>query len=413
MKRIRRIAASLIQSRLGRREVLRRRSRVQTRNLDIDSLESRLMLSADLLYPSNPLDALVTDLTLVAETSGSDVFLRLRQTSNLSNILASVQLDDAGDFDVNIKRDDFGGGSTVLDLASDTVRVDLDTFALLNTFVSGSGGVLDLDFDGGTEIPLVSDDHFRVEGTGTFSVGYALALHSTSDVTINTGFATFAGDVTVKSDDEIKVTGSSHIAAGSNTLLLEAKATDDEGLPGVDGLLFTANSAISVDSAGVTLEAGNITLRAQSAITITNSNFSPGSVNIAFAIGISDASIIVSDGTLNAINDLTIEAISTVSSTLTTVPDDAEDDDDEVDAAVASAILHSTANVLISGCDLDAGDAVQIKSNNTVNASTTADGLSGDSGGTVAVNVFTGDTTAIVSGGSVDVTSVAVITEKV
>ena len=221
------------------------RGHIRTRRVRVtpETLEPRWVLSAALEYPADLGDTFVTDLTLVAESSGG-LFLRLYETANMTNQVASVQLDDAGDVDVNITRPSEFAASA----ASDTLRIDLDSFTLLNTFVAMNGGVLDLDFAGGTEVPFLTDDHLRVEGSGTFSLSFGLTLHSTCDVTINTGFATFGGNVTVKSDKEITVTGSSHIDAGANDILMEAAAMDNKGLPVVDGILFTATSKITVDA---------------------------------------------------------------------------------------------------------------------------------------------------------------------
>ena len=77
----------------------------------------------------------------------------------------------------------------------------------------------------------------------------------------------------------------------------------------------------SVSGASAELDGANITLLADSTVTITNSNFNPGSVRVAFAISNADANVNITAGRINASGNLSVEAKSTVTSTLTTVPD--------------------------------------------------------------------------------------------
>ena len=363
----------------------------------LEELEVRLAPAVSLLYPTSLANALVTDLTLEAVAGGGGPTLNLYETGT-SNVVASATLTGAGDVTVNIARD---GGAVAQAAASDTIHVDLASFMTLNSFVTGNGGLFTLDFNGGTEVPLVSDDHFRVEGSGSFTLPYALTMHSTCDVTVDTGAATFGGDVQIKSDREIAVAGSSQLDTGAHNLTLEAKALDDKGLPGVDGLLFSASTKITVGAAGVMLVGNDVTLRAQSTISITSSNINFSSVNVAFAVGLSDALVSISNGTIHAAHNLTAEAQSNVTSTLDTTPDTANDDNAQVDAVIGSAILKSGARVEVTGGDLHADNDVSLAAENTVNANTTADGTTGAQGGAVGVTVVWGDTTAVVSGGTV------------
>ncbi len=66
--------------------------------------------------------------------------------------VATVPLDDAGDVTINVKRDLTTAGD--LDVFSDTLRIDLNSLNLLNTFVAFNGGVLTINFEGGVTDPV-------------------------------------------------------------------------------------------------------------------------------------------------------------------------------------------------------------------------------------------------------------------
>src|SRR5688572_6272578 len=141
----------------------------QRRAMRLETLEPRVLLSADLSYTG-----LVTDLTLKGDavTVGdeTDYFLRLYDSSNLGGpALQSEELVLADDVDINISRE-FASGA----LFGDTVRLDLDTFSLLNAFVNSNGGELHINFDGGSE--LVFNDQVRLEGGDTATIGYGLEV---------------------------------------------------------------------------------------------------------------------------------------------------------------------------------------------------------------------------------------------
>src|SRR5204862_101803 len=78
------------------------------------------------------------DFTLRAETGNQ---LTLYETGT-SNSEASVTLAAAGDVDVTIER-----GLSLGFLNNDTIRLDLDTFSLLNSCITGNGGTLTSTID--------------------------------------------------------------------------------------------------------------------------------------------------------------------------------------------------------------------------------------------------------------------------
>src|SRR5262245_19112322 len=229
------------------------------RLMRLETLEPRVLLSADLVYGgdiSDPGDAFVTDITLKAESDGTNHFIKLYETGT-SNEVGSVEIDDAGDLDLNIKR---AGGDIAASAAGDRLRMDLDTLSALDAFVDAHGGVLKLNFKGGTETPL-SDDHVNLEGTGTYSVGYGLTITSTSDIIVGVGDITLGGDFSVESEDSIDV-GASNIDTGANDLALSVKASS-EGIFGV-GILGLSDAAITVT--GGELSGNDISITATSKI---------------------------------------------------------------------------------------------------------------------------------------------------
>ncbi len=388
-------------SRTKRRDLERKRKRRRRQSGErgqFESLEPRWLLTADLMYPADIGDTLITDITLVAEASGPDLFLKLYETSNLANEIASVQLDDAGDVDVDITR------SLLPEAFSDTVRIDLDTFGVLDTFVTTNGGVLDIDFDGGTEIPLISNDHLIVEGTGTFALAFGLTLHATSDIVISTGIVTFGDDLMIDSDDSVEMS-SGTLNTGANDLTLTASAeTTGEG----DALDFTV--ILALPSAEVTMSGGSLTgndisliATATVDVLVTSVDFLDGSITVGAVTAISSADVTV-DGasSIVATGALTITATSDVTTEVTRAPEDdgdAMDTDTDEDAAIAISVVTSDAHVTIGGtATLNAGGAANISAVNTVDVTTTVDGqLGGDfGGGTLATSVVLGDTELIV-----------------
>src|SRR5260221_2822300 len=212
----------------------------------LETIEPRLLLSADIGYPNaaNLTDVLVTDLTLKAESNSGDLFLRLYETGT-SNVVSEVQLDDGGDVNVNITRD-VGAA-----LFADTLHVDLTTFDVLDSFVGGNGGKLSLNFTGDSNI--VFGDSLILEGAET--LGYDLSIQSDSNITVASSVNLVAGDISLKVDDS------------------------DSGLPPV-GVEFFADSEAKINVLG-SLSAAYISLTAISSIDVDNNSLGLGSLQLA------------------------------------------------------------------------------------------------------------------------------------
>src|SRR4051812_33112724 len=168
-----------VQPRAGK--LPRTRPRRQRPDFALEVLEPRLLLSADVSYPTSPLDTAVTALTLQIVNSGG-LHVRLTETGNPGNEIFSAAI-AATENTINVSR--ATGGSVF----ADTVTVDLSTFDLL----SPTGDQLTINFDGGMQ-DVFSDS---VVLSGTASLGYSLTVNSNADIAVN-------GSVTLTdADDDI------------------------------------------------------------------------------------------------------------------------------------------------------------------------------------------------------------------
>ena len=366
------------------------------RNHLLELLEERHLLAANLDYPANPSDALITDLTLRAEVGGATPFLRLYETGT-ANQVAQVQLTAAGDVDVNIARTPEASRSVF----GDTLRIDLSTFGLLDTFVGANGNTLSVNFIGGDDVPLVSDDQVRVEGSGTFALGYGMNLNSSDQVDITTGTATVGGDLNVDSEQTVSMTSGSISA----TNISFQSSPDKTGEPNTDDLTqIIALPTASVSMVGGTLSATNITLSAVATTNLTVSSIDAldGALNLGAAVVVSSATVDISGASdINATGTIDIDATSNVTASIirgTEDDGDAGDDDKQEDAAVSISTVTSDADIRIAGTSTLDGALIDVDSINNVMVTTTADGQLGSSsaGGTLATAVVLGDTNILI-----------------
>ena len=358
---------------------------VRRQGFALEAIEPRLLLSADISYPANIADVGITGTTLKAEDHGAGgLFLKLYETSNLSNEVASVQLDDAGDVNVNITR------AVTPDLVGDTMCVDLSTFSVLDSFVSSNGGKLNINFAGGNETPL-TDDHVVVQGNGV--LGYGLGVNSSCDITLDAGASLSADDITLASN---------------------AAST---GLPPD---LLTPNKFYADSNAGISIlgsltsTSGDIKLTSTSTIDVDNNSLSLGPLQLAFIYANSDASVNIG-GTSNitSAGKLDITATSNVSGTADMASLNSHTDA-STDAAVASVIITSNATASVSGsASLNVTGALALSAKNISIAGAIADGSKGGAGATLGLAVITGTTEAsIKDNATVQADSIAVNAES-
>ncbi|MBI5616868.1 MAG: right-handed parallel beta-helix repeat-containing protein, partial [Gammaproteobacteria bacterium] len=356
----------------------------------VESLEQRLLLStsplpapaftATLNYSPAPLGA--SDVTLeLIDSGGPNLTLQLR---NGASIVGSQALDQ----NVRVAFT----GSVFNDKL--TVNLNYDNHGGSTTYAPWA---IKIDFDGGTDVPALSDDQLVIGGTGPkpYLAG-GLFVNSTDDVLVSSGFA-LAGDLDIQSAEHIDLQGGATIDATGHDVRLAAVKTTTGGILGTD---VQANATTAVNLLGATINARNIGIDASSKVTLDSKDTQlfNDQLKIGFVDASSTASIVLSGANvLNASGTLGLEAGSNVTSTLTAAPDSTSNDSSK-DAAAAIAHLSSAANVRIGGTsNLNATGALSVLSTNTVTALTSADGTSGSSsggalGGTVAVTLVSGDT---------------------
>src|SRR5262249_22589899 len=176
-----------------------------------------------------------TNFTLRAEQDAGNLFWRLYGTGTdlvpfpVPIQVLELQITQASDLDVNVRRDDNGvtdvvAGLGLIDFIGDTLTVDLDSLSVLNGQFAGTA--IDIDFAGGKDIDLgaivgivipspldILNDQVVLAGTGAGgTLQHNLLVHSSSDIADNTDFpgdaattavVTVNGDLTVKSDSKI------------------------------------------------------------------------------------------------------------------------------------------------------------------------------------------------------------------
>ncbi len=352
-----------------------------TRPLKLEALENREMFAADLVYSTGPDNLLTDDLRLQAVQNGGNLSVRLMRGATE---VAIAPLDDAGDVTINVKRNETTAGD--LDPFSDTLRIDLNSLNLLNTFVVNNGGVLTVNFEGGVADPfavVAAGDQLLLESNGTSNIGYGLSVITTADITLSAVSATFNGNLLLRSNPNSTSSGT--------TLDLATVLALPSAMITVNGGSITANN--------ITLEAD-----AEKSLIVTADSDIPVAeviVNASANINIQNSAVITATGSL------TILAESNMTTNVGRAPvddGDATDDDAEEDAAVAVSVINNVTNVTInSGATLSSNGATLITSNNLVTATSIADGMLGNdaAGGTVAMTTVSGDTTLLVDGATI------------
>jgi hypothetical protein len=337
--------------------------------LNLEELEQRLA-PADLNYTwslaadPTPLDG--ANLTLKLAQHNGNVWLQL--VDNETATLQEVTLTQDRSVQVT-------GG-----LLNDVLTID--------SSFSGSAPAFNIsvNFDGGTNLPLISHDTVPIISSGAVYQAQSFTLTSTGDVQVTGGLST-VGDIT-----------------------LTASQTSNGGVLGTSIL---ANASASVDLSGGTLTGRNITLSSLSTVTVNSQsiNLFNGLVKIGAVTSNSSASVTMEGGTISASGNLDLTATSDVTTAVTTAPDSTSTNPAD-DAAVANSTIGSSATVHVSGGTLSATTGTaNLNASNTVNVTTTADGSAGGfapsaAGGTVGVAVVTGDTTATIDGGTVSAADV-------
>ncbi|MBW8894042.1 MAG: LEPR-XLL domain-containing protein, partial [Burkholderiales bacterium] len=274
---------------------------------------------------------------------------------------------------------------------SDKVQVDLG-------YDDGAAGTnpttpfaVMVELDGGTDIPLVSDDTLTFQSSGPdFYNPTALFLKSSDDIVFASNFST-TGTLNVDSQEAITVSGVSLQA--SDMYLGVTKAVTD-GVTLLDGFNLLGNASGAITLTNATVTAGDVGLIVNTSVNVntTDSSYASNLIKVAFVQTSSNAQITLAGATnLSATaGKLTLASTSTVTAHATTQPD-ANSTASDKDASIASAIVSSAAGVTVGGTSsLTASGALILKSTNTVDVAAVADGTAGANangakGGTVAV----------------------------
>ena len=298
--------ARRIRKRANRSKKRTKKNSLRSRRSHIEALEPRQLLAADLIYadvatqpdltPAGITGYLAsvasTNYTLRAEDDSGTLYWRLFGTGTDLLPIPETQvleheIDDAGDLEVNITRDDLDAtdivaGLSLLDFVGDKLTVELDTLSLLDG--SFAGTPIEIDFEGGKDIdlgaifgvtlplPLANDQVIITGNSGTFN-NHDLNLHSSSDIVNDiTGVQITAGsDLEFKSDSTVTINNSSVITASN--LSLRADAT---GAPLVEGLRANAAGTVNVDGATLVANTGTVKLHALGKVDMTGANAEEG-----------------------------------------------------------------------------------------------------------------------------------------
>ena len=344
----------------------------------IETLEQRLLLSASPLpqpsfhttmsYSALPTGALDATLEIV-DTGGPHLSLQLRSGGT---VLASETLDE------NL-RVAFTGSAF-----NDRLTVKLDG--------NSTPYAIRIDFDGGTDVPVASDDQLILDG----SDAKGLFIQSSDDVQIK-GALQISGDLDVQSAERIEVAEGASIDGQDIRL-----AALDEAKAGLLGSEIRAVADAQVSLLGATLTGRNISIDAEAKVALDSKDSELFGKQLK--LGIVDAKAaaaiaLVGNNQIHASGSLALDASAKVDTKLASAPDDSSKNTAK-DAAVAITHIDSSAQVRLAGSSaLSAGGALSVAANNAVTAKTTADGSAGTAAGeakgaVLAASYIHGDTRA-------------------
>ena len=394
----------------------------------LETVEPRLLMSADLSYMT-----LNDTLTLSIGGSAAAPTVILKDASGQ---LASSALNPTTGTVINISRSSSVGGGPV---SADTLDIDLTNFATLNSFVSGSGGQLTINFQGGDEFsgsPHPFTDTVNVNGTsGTLNYGVTVESSSVIDSSANltaTSIALssaqtasaaaadgFSTGLFANADTGINLTGA-HLTTTGGALTLNATSTlsvntNGAGPSAAKGALITSFSSAAIDiggSSALRATGGDVDITAsvQGNLTATASG---AQVDLVSIDGSASPAVASNGGSSVVSTTGAVDAIATSNVTINaTATAPAGQSNSKVDAAVLNTTYGSGAAMTVNGgAVLSAHGADTAASSSTLNSTSVANGdVAGDAGAAVAVSVITGNTTtdvdsASVTGSAVNVTA--------
>ena len=431
-------------------------AKARRQSFALESLEPRLLMSADLSYTpaaSNP-----TATVFWLEATGSNT-VGLFDAQSGGNQVGHATMTDG---QLTVQRSIPG-----IPL-SNKIHLDADTFSTLNAGASGITGnssTLSITYNGGDQTlfhdavtldntatlpfglsvtsntPISSSAHIAVQGNLTLessytlnngAVGTGLLANDNTGITLSgANLSTTTGGtgdtLTLEAISNLSVsTDGSHTGAPSADTSLDSVAqtllSNNLGsFAASHGLsLITSynNAAVSVGGSSVLDSAGDldITSMVEGSLTGTASG-SPIHVNIAVLAGSADPSVAITGSDLTAGGKIDVTATTansgtpfTISNTTPMASNQNSSSDTSADGAVAVTVFDSEALLSVAGSsDLSATGAVMLSANSALMATTTGNASGGTSAGAgVAVTAIYGDTMAYVDGSTVDGSSVTV-----
>lgn len=273
--------------------------------------------------------------------------------------------------------------------------------------------------DGGTDVPLVSDDTLTLASSGpdVYNAS-ALFLRSSDDIQVNSAVQV-SGHLGFESNEKVAVNG---VALRAADIYLGVDKAVTDGVTLLDGFNLLGNATGSITLNNATLQAASIGLIVATSVDVDtrDASYASNLIKVATTQTQSNAAVsVMGSSSLSATaGALTLRATSTLTARTLTQPDGSSNQSDK-DASIALAILSSDAAVSVAGTSsLSATGALTVAAANTVNATTRADGGAGSSsgsavGGTVAGTVLGGDTrvsinnTASLAGGTLSLSAIA------
>ncbi|MEO6277061.1 hypothetical protein [Roseateles sp.] len=204
----------------------------------------------------------------------------------------------------------------------DKVQVDLgyDDGAAGTTATSPFAVMVELD--GGTDIPLLSDDTLTFQSSGPdFYNPTTLFLKSTDDIVFASSFTT-TGKLNVDSQEAITASG---VTLQASDMYLGVTKVVTDGVTLLDGVNLLGNASGAINLVGATLTASGIGLIVSTCVNVStqDSSYASNLIKVAFVQTSSDAQITLSGVTnLNATaGKITLASNSTVTAKATTQPD--------------------------------------------------------------------------------------------
>ncbi len=390
---------------------LRRQLLAQGRRLCFESLEQRRLLSV------TPTLSPPATVTFLGNAAGDHLYLQtashvlqysqdgINFTSDLGDG-QTLQISSATQIIVELQQ-----ANNVLSLAPSLIA-DLGSSGAGLSYDGGKGGSGSLMVEGGTYQQAV----FTASGPGSGTVtldGGTVTYSDLAPITLGGTAANVTVNLSPANDVATLASGGGQITVQSNSGTFESltfpaptASLAVNGGGGVDtvtdaGITLAVSGSIAVNADTIAVSGGSLQAASISLIASASASDTPPPATVPFNESPSAAaSIIINGGAqITTSGDLTLNASSNVTSTLTSQSLSIGQIDS--DAAAARNNVTSTASAHVSDSTLNIGGTLNVVAGNVVNVSTTADGSAGGAtaiGACGALSSVDATTTALVDG---------------